>query len=259
LADVCAPGGIFIGGRAKRIYVRDPDHGIPFLSSSDMLKASFDGVKLISRKQPELNSMILRNGWTLISRSGTIGNVAYVRQDMDGLAGSEHIMRVVPDADRIPPGYLYAFLSSQLGTAICKSGTYGTVVDTISTDYIGSIPIPRLDSDTEQRIRALIERSERLWISAQKQLIRSRAPFSHLLTHSLRSYFPHDRDYVVTRFSQLNDRLGAHYHSSTYRQLETRVRSHSFKELVHLGINPSPVQAARGLPVNVHLKGLAIV
>src|SRR4051812_26107385 len=51
IVDVCEPRGIFIGGRAKRLYVDDPEHGIPFLSSSDMLLASFDGVKLISKVQ----------------------------------------------------------------------------------------------------------------------------------------------------------------------------------------------------------------
>jgi len=30
---------IFIGGRARRVYVKDRKHGIPFLSSSDILQA----------------------------------------------------------------------------------------------------------------------------------------------------------------------------------------------------------------------------
>lgn len=168
LADVCVPGGVFIGGRSKRIYVDDPERGIPFLSSSDMLMASFDGVKLISKKQPELDSLILRRGWTLISRSGTIGNTAYVRQDMDGLAGSEHIMRVAPDPDKIPPGYLYAFLSSRLGTDIIKAGTFGSVIDTIDPERISNLPIPRLDAATEERIHGLIEQAAQLRAEANE-------------------------------------------------------------------------------------------
>mgnify|MGYP000100777140 CR=1 FL=1 len=69
---------IFIGNRAKRVYVKDSNHGIPFLSSSDILKADLDNVKLASKKYtPEIERMSLKKGWTLISRSGTIGNCAF--------------------------------------------------------------------------------------------------------------------------------------------------------------------------------------
>lgn len=170
VGDVCGAEGIFIGGRAKRIYVEDPAHGIPFLSSSDMLLALLDGVKLISKKQPGIESFFLRQGWTLISRSGTIGNTTYVRSDMDGLAGSEHIMRVVADTNKINPGYLYAFLSSNIGVSIIKQGTFGAVIDTIEPKYIASLPIPRLDPIQEEEIHRLIERAAELRVSASSAI-----------------------------------------------------------------------------------------
>ena len=40
---------IFYGNRAKRIYVTKPEHGIPFLSSSDILRANLENVKLASK------------------------------------------------------------------------------------------------------------------------------------------------------------------------------------------------------------------
>jgi len=36
-------------------------------------------------------------GQFVVSRSGTIGNLAYVRDDMDGLIGSDDIIRIVAD------------------------------------------------------------------------------------------------------------------------------------------------------------------
>lgn len=52
---------IFIGNRAKRVYVKDIKHGIPFLSSSDILKADLDNVKLASKKYtPEIERMSLK-------------------------------------------------------------------------------------------------------------------------------------------------------------------------------------------------------
>ncbi len=174
---VCIPKGSFIGGRAKRIYVSDPQHGIPFLSSSDMLLVNLDGVKLISKKQPELESLLLRRGWTLISRSGTIGNTAYVRGDMDGLAGSEHIMRVVADPLKISSGYLYAYLSSPYGVSMIKQGTFGAVIDTIAPEYIASLPIPRLDPAQEAYIHQLIEQAADLRVQASQKLRQSQERF----------------------------------------------------------------------------------
>jgi type I restriction enzyme S subunit len=89
---------------------------------------------------------------------------------MDGLAGSEHIMRVVPNPDKIPSGYLYAFLSSNIGRAIIKTGTFGTVVDTVSPDFVSSIPVPRLEPDVEQRIHELTEQAASLRVEADQKL-----------------------------------------------------------------------------------------
>lgn len=69
---------IFIGNRAKRVYVKKASHGIPFLSSSDILRADLNNLKLASTKYtPDIERMKLQKGWTLISRSGTIGNCAF--------------------------------------------------------------------------------------------------------------------------------------------------------------------------------------
>lgn len=171
LGSVCIPDGIFIGGRSRRVYVKDSSRGIPFLSSSDMLIASFEGVNLVSKTaQSDLKNLILQKGWVLISRSGTIGNTAYVRDDMDGLAGSEHIMRVVADENKIMSGYLYTFLSSPMGQSLVKLGTFGSVIDTISPEFISNLPIPRLESKTEEQIHDLIEQASDLRSQANATL-----------------------------------------------------------------------------------------
>lgn len=52
---------IFYGNRAKRIYVTKPEHGIPFLSSSDILRANLESVKLASKKYtPCIEQMTLQ-------------------------------------------------------------------------------------------------------------------------------------------------------------------------------------------------------
>ena len=176
LAEVCMPDGVFIPGRFKRIYVDDPDHGERWLLPSDMLKADLSGLRLISRKfTPGIETLRVHQGWILLSRSGTIGNLVYVREDMDRLVGSDDIIRIVADPDKIPPGYLYAFLSSPLGKALLEQKTYGAVVPHIEAHHVTDLPIPRLDPTTEERVHELIERAASLRVEANVLLERAQA------------------------------------------------------------------------------------
>jgi type I restriction enzyme S subunit len=124
-------GGIFNGPQFSRLYVTDPAHGVPFLGSSSMLLADLSHLPLLSRKyadSPKLRHLEVQPGMTLISCSGTIGRMVYARPDMAGMWASQHIMKVCPDPARIPPGYLYAFLSSRFGVPMVAGGTYGAII-----------------------------------------------------------------------------------------------------------------------------------
>ena len=149
---------IFHAGREGRTWVDDPRYGIPFMGSSDILAANLSTLPLISKKQVERNPLFkLEETWTLITRSGTIGRMAYVRPDMAGMACSEHVLRVVPSPDRIPPGYLYAFLSSRYGVPLVVSGTYGAIIQHIEPEHIADLPVPRFESNFEQKVAQAVE------------------------------------------------------------------------------------------------------
>jgi type I restriction enzyme S subunit len=161
LRDVTA--GIYHAGRESRQWVESPDYGVPFISSSDLQKADLSNLPLISKRQAERTPLfMLHKGYTLITRSGTIGNMAYARQDMDGMACSEHVLRVVPDTLKIPSGYLYAYLSSKFGVPLVVSGTYGSIIQGIEPEHIAGIPVPRLGNTLELEIHSLIEEAATL-------------------------------------------------------------------------------------------------
>lgn len=150
--------GIVNAGRFKRLWVANPEHGRPFLSSSDILHADLSNLPLISHKAvSDSPQLLIHAGWTLITRSGTIGRMVFARPDMDGMACSEHVLRVIPDEARIPPGYLYAYLSSKFGVPLVVSGTYGAIIQHIEPHHIGDLPVPRLSESLEERAHALIE------------------------------------------------------------------------------------------------------
>ena len=156
---------IFYGGRSKRAYVNNPENGLPFIKGADIVKADFTNLKIISRKRTaKLDEYFLEEGWTLITRSGTIGNTAYVNKDFIGKAASDDIIRVVPSA--IPSGFLYAFLSSKNGKALLTHGTYGAVIQHIEPEHIENIPIPIFSSEKQQQIHDLIIGSAELRVKA---------------------------------------------------------------------------------------------
>jgi hypothetical protein len=92
IKDVCSD--IFIGNRARRVYVSKKERGIPFFSSSDILLADLENVKIASRKYtPNVEQMLLKKGWTLITRSGTIGNCAFANARHAQKLASEDVIR----------------------------------------------------------------------------------------------------------------------------------------------------------------------
>jgi type I restriction enzyme S subunit len=217
------PDGIFHAGRETRRYVQDPHHGHPFLSSTDILQSDLSLVALISKKQvASTPKLVIREGWTLITRSGTIGRMAYARPEMDGMACSEHVLRVVPDEKVVPPGYLYAYLSSRFGLPLVVGGTYGAIIQHIEPEHVWDLPIPRLGDAVEKESHRLVKRAGDARTRASELLetalgdlhalwgIRGHAPLKAATTP----------DVVSIPASQLNARLDAFYHSTGARNAD---------------------------------------
>lgn len=152
----------FYGGRDKRVYVNSPDHGIPFLGGSTMLKADLSGVKLISKKKtPNIENTILDSGWILVSRSGTVGKCVFSCGIHKGFAASEDVIRLVPNGI-ISPGVIYAFLASQYGFALMNQGMFGSVIQHVEPEYIESLEIPVFPEELQKKVHALITESAKL-------------------------------------------------------------------------------------------------
>jgi len=164
-------GGIFKGPMLSRRWVTDPAHGVPFVGSSSMLLADLSHLPLLSGKyarSPRIRHMEIVPGTTLISRSGTIGRMVYARPDMTGMWSSQHIMKVCPDPARIPPGYLYAFLSSRFGVPLVTAGTYGAIIQHIEPEHIADVPVPRKGSDLERHVHRAMNVAARLRFVAMR-------------------------------------------------------------------------------------------
>lgn len=173
---------IFIGNRAKRVYVSSAEHGIPFLSSSDILKGDLEHVKLASKKYtPEIDRMLLQKGWTLISRSGTIGNCAFATAKHAQKLASEDVIRLVPN-NILRGGLVYAYLASKYGHSLLTQGTFGAVIQHIEPDFVGSLPIPQFPDSFQKEVDDLMQESARLREEAMEALEDAKKALASFIT-----------------------------------------------------------------------------
>lgn len=162
--------GIYHAGREGRQYVVDSRFGVPFMGSTDILQSDLSFLPLLSKKQVEHNpNFTIQEGWTLITRSGTTGRMAYARKDIAGLACSEHVMRVVPAVQKVKSGYIFAYLSSRFGVPLIVSGTYGSIIQSLEPHHISGLPVPRLGR-IELDAHHLVEKSADLLTGSQVKL-----------------------------------------------------------------------------------------
>jgi hypothetical protein len=132
---------IFYPGRFKRDYTEIVEGSVPFFGGSNITELIPVTKKRILKSSSYYQTLALKKGWILITRSGTTGIVATVPEDWEGYAASEHIIRIIPNPERLHPGYLYGYLRSTIGQNLLRDGVFGSVVDEINCNYIASIPI----------------------------------------------------------------------------------------------------------------------
>ncbi|ESQ03801.1 hypothetical protein B590_16224 [Streptomyces sp. PVA_94-07] len=166
--------GIYNGPQFRRVYLTSPEHSVPFVGSKDMLVADFSTLPRLRKTDAEskqLSYLKLESGMTLISCSGfNAGRRSYVRPDMAGFWSSQDVLKVVPDADRIGAGYLYAFLASRFGEALVKGTVYGSAVKHIEPHHIEDLPVPRFGEAVEKEIHELMQEAAELRASSQNGL-----------------------------------------------------------------------------------------
>lgn len=211
LPDVCIPNGVYIPSRFKRIFVDNEAHGAPYITGSSLLETDPKrGAKFLSyRFTSNLDELALRNRMTLVTCSGTIGNTAYVNTNFAGTVGSPDLLRLIADEEKIPPGYLYTFIGSDIGRALIQQKTYGAVVQHIEAHHVMDLPIPRLHTTKEAQIHVLVEQAAALRVEATKQITELQQQLESKILEIPVYYqprWPSERSYD-TRVINLNNHL----------------------------------------------------
>lgn len=144
--------------RLKRIYCEKP-YGEGFYLPSQMTSVYPVPDKNILRLADcDMDELRLKENTLLLTRSGTIGNVAYVSKTLAGLVFSDDVIRI-SFKNAYDLGYTYAFLKSKIGNIILQTNQYGSVITHIEPGHLENVQIPDAPIELRKRIHDTVSQS----------------------------------------------------------------------------------------------------
>lgn len=142
---------VYNGPRFKRPYadqgITTGDGIVKYFTGTALTQLRGENVKYLDRNKAtktqnkQLDKLTIREGFILISDSGTLGRVTYALAKHDGVVATNNLIRVVT-SDVPLRGYLYKFLQSNLGQSLLLKNSYGTNQEHLEPDVIAEIPVP---------------------------------------------------------------------------------------------------------------------
>ena len=155
---------VFFGNIFSRCFVKDADHGVPYLRASEIQKSDLSGGGLfLSKKQAsQLEYLRLKRDWILVTCSGTLGKCVYTDSRYEQFIGTHDLIRIVPDGGNVLPGVLYSFLASRFGFATLTHSQYGSVILHTNPEQIRAIRLPVFPKTLQRKVHERIVESLRL-------------------------------------------------------------------------------------------------
>lgn len=141
---------IFKGPRLKseNLIVEELADGVePYYTPSAVLQEKSDSVKLLNvnfateKQLATINAVRVYRGDIVITRSGTIGRVAYITERLDGAIVSDDLIRVRIEDEELRL-YVYQFLQTEKALNQMLRNEYGAVQQHLEPAHISGILIP---------------------------------------------------------------------------------------------------------------------
>jgi type I restriction enzyme, S subunit len=139
----------------------------------------------------DLEDMLLKRGWILVTRSGTVGRTCFVWHNFEEYAASEHILRVLPIKEQVDPGYLYAFLASDYGYEQIIRFRFGSVIDEISNHQVKQVIVPLPSPEQQQKIGDQV----RIAYEKRADALRLEDEAQQILMHEIAAHDTKIKDY----------------------------------------------------------------
>ena len=147
---------LFLPNRFERIWAADRDHGTPYLNATDLLPLFALGepaqVRFLSNQSnTDISKLIVREGWLLMTCSGTIGRTYYVPRRLDGWAATHDLVRIVPNEPDMT-GYLLAWCMTETARAQIQRHMHGGQITHVTAEQVGQLEVPMLSPKKVRKI-----------------------------------------------------------------------------------------------------------
>lgn len=132
----------------------------PYFTPSAVLQDKRDSVKWLdmaranARQEKAFAAVRVQRGDLLVTRSGSIGRVAYITRALDGAIVSDDAIRI-RIADPTLRAYVYSFLQSRAAQDQLRKNEYGAVQQHLEPHHLSNllIPVPDDWSEVDQMVK----------------------------------------------------------------------------------------------------------
>lgn len=221
-----ATENVFLGNIFSRIFVKDAEHGIPYLAASDTVLANLDTGRYLSKKEASILSyLMLKKDWIVVTCSGTIGNVTYTNSSFENHIATHDLIRIVPNDEKNLRGYLYAFLASKYGYNQLTQSQFGGVVKHINADHVRNIKVPCFAEFFQEEVNDLVQEAARLRENASDALEYAIGYFDTLF---LMPFKESCLGKVSSKeiLTSINKRFEASFHISEGKDIDKYIKEH---------------------------------
>ena len=221
-----ATENVFLGNIFSRIFVKDAEHGIPYLAASDTVLANLDTGRYLSKKQASILSyLMLKKDWIVVTCSGTIGNVTYTNSSFENHIATHDLIRIVPNDEKNLRGYLYAFLASKYGYNQLTQSQFGGVVKHINAEHVRNIKVPCFAEFFQEEVNDLVQEAARLRENASDALEYAIGYFDTLF---LMPFKESCLGKVSSKeiLTSINKRFEASFHISEGKDIDKYIKEH---------------------------------
>jgi len=164
----------------KRQFCERTNKSIPYCQSSDVANQLEGSDVYIYKEQAIKVNSVVKENQILVTGFGTIGNTRLVNELSSGISYANNVCRIEA-SEKLPFGYIYAFLTSKYGRSQLNKNASGSVVRYIEAPGIKRTLIPILSAEKQQKIHQLIVEASELRVEANKLLKESQRHLLRLL------------------------------------------------------------------------------
>ncbi len=161
LQPLSSLASVELRGQFTRVWAQAREHGLPYLNATDLLSLLALGVPaggpryLSHVTDTNVESLVIHEGWLLMTCSGTIGRVFYVPKRLDGWVATHDLIRIVPNKAGMA-GYLYAWLGTPVAQCQILSHTHGGQIDHVTDSQVAGVLVPLLSASQIKSINAAV-------------------------------------------------------------------------------------------------------